>query len=162
MAEIIGQPLPGRTSGLQAFVTRVSAASRLPAHLRLRDVNRNAPWRIESPSAIVRETSMKLQLVATLLALIAASHAAAQPAQPASGPSEARRQAAAERWKQMTPEEQDAAKAKAKARYNAMTPEQQAAMRERMAERHPQAAQRMQARQGSGTPVAPPASAPAK
>lgn len=105
---------------------------------------------------------MKLQLVAALLALTTGTLVAAQPAVPASGPSDARRHAAAERWKQMTPEEQAAAKAKAKARYDAMTPEQQAAMRERMAERHPQAAQRMQTRQGPAAPVAPPASAPAK
>lgn len=105
---------------------------------------------------------MKLQLVAAVLGLTAGTLAAAQPALPASGPSDARRHAAAEKWKQMTPEEQDAAKAKAKARYDAMTPEQKAAMRERMAERHPQAAQRMQARQGSPAPVAPPASASAK
>ncbi len=71
---------------------------------------------------------------------------------------DAQKQAAAEKWKQMTPEEQAAAKAKAranyesktpeeqaairaraKANYQAKTPEEQAAARKRFAENHPQA-----------------------
>lgn len=103
---------------------------------------------------------MKMQLAVALLALVTGPLAAAPAATPASGPSDARREAAVERWKQMTPEERAAAKAKAKARYDAMTPEQQAAVRQHMAEKHPQAAQRLQARQNA--PVASPASAPTK
>lgn len=105
---------------------------------------------------------MKLQLLAAVLALSAGSLATAQTSVPASGPSDGRRQAAMEHWKQMTPEEQAAAKARAKAKWDAMTPEQQAAARQHFAEKHPQAAQHVQARHAASAPVAPTASAPAK
>jgi Protein of unknown function (DUF3106) len=108
---------------------------------------------------------MKKQFAVALLVLVTGPLAAAPAATPASGPSDSRRQAAAERWRQMTPEEQAAAKARARARYDAMTPEQKAAMRERMAERHPQAARRMSSPPGASAPtapVAPQASAPTR
>lgn len=90
-----------------------------------------------------------------IAALVAVSFAPAAFAQA----TEAQKQAAAEKWKQMTPEEQAAAKAKAKANWESKTPEEQAAAKKRFAEKHPQAAKRMEAKH-SGAGAA--ASAPAK
>jgi Protein of unknown function (DUF3106) len=73
---------------------------------------------------------------------------------------DAQKQAAAEKWKQMTPEEQAAAKSKAKSKWESMTPEEQAAAKKRYAEKHPQAAKRMEAKASAPAPA--PASAPAK
>lgn len=72
--------------------------------------------------------------------------------------SDAQKQAAAEKWKQMTPEEQAAAKAKAKSKWDSMTPEEQAAAKKRYAEKHPKAAER-QAKQAAAAPAPAPASA---
>ena len=64
--------------------------------------------------------SLGAGLVAALVAAFATTSVFAQA-------TDAQKQAAAEKWKQMTPEEQAAAKAKAKAKWDAMTPEEQAA-----------------------------------
>jgi hypothetical protein len=102
---------------------------------------------------------MKLQVAATLFVLACGPLAAA----PASAPTDARREAARERWNQMTPDEQAAAKAKAKAKWESMTPEEQAAAKKKFAEKHPQAARRMDAKASAPTPApTTPASAPTK
>ncbi|MBP6775829.1 MAG: DUF3106 domain-containing protein [Piscinibacter sp.] len=104
---------------------------------------------------------MKLHLAATLLVLACGPLAAA----PASAPTDAQREAVRERWKQMTPEEQAAAKAKAKAKWDSMTPEEQAAAKKRFAEKHPRAGERGQSRHAPAAAASgpqPPASAPAK
>lgn len=102
---------------------------------------------------------MRLQVAATLLALACGPLAAV----PASAPTDAKREAARERWNQMTPEEQAAAKAKARSKWESMTPEEQAAAKKRFAEKHPQAARRMEGKTSAPPPApATPASAPAK
>lgn len=106
---------------------------------------------------------MKLHPLVAAVAMAAGSLAAAQPTTPASGPTEARRQAAVEKWKEMTPEQKAEAKAKAKAKWDSMTPEQQAVAKQHFAEKHPQAAKRMEANHAAAAPAAPPAaSAPTK
>lgn len=66
---------------------------------------------------------------------------------------EAQKQAAAEKWKQMTPEEQAAAKAKAKTKWDAMSPEEQEAAKKKFADKHPQAAKRAEAKQAASAPT---------
>jgi hypothetical protein len=78
-------------------------------------------------------------LVAAVVGVLASTSTFAQA-------TDAQKQAAAEKWKQMTPEEQAAAKAKAKAKWDSMTPEEQAAAKQHFAEKHPQAAKRMEAK----------------
>ena len=99
--------------------------------------------------------SLGAGLVAALVAAFATTSVFAQA-------TDAQKQAAAEKWKQMTPEEQAAAKAKAKAKWDAMTPEEQAAAKKQYAEKHPRAAKRMEAKQAASAAAPVAASAPAK
>lgn len=79
-----------------------------------------------------------------LLALLAAVAGTTLPLLPAHAATDAQREAAREKWQSMTPEEQAAAKEKMKQKWQSMTPEQQEAAKKRFAERHPDAAKRLQ------------------
>ena len=83
--------------------------------------------------------------MATGLVAVAPAHATEM--------TDAQKQAATEKWQNMTPDERAAAKAKAKARYDAMTPEQQAAAKKKFAENHPEAAAKMAAKQAASAPT---------
>ena len=69
------------------------------------------------------------------------------------------REAMREKIKNMTPEQKAAAKEKLRAKWEAMTPEEQAAAKKRFAEKHPDAARRIQDK-GTAAAAAP-ATAPA-
>ena len=86
-------------------------------------------------------------LAAALVAVLASTAVLAQA-------TDAQKQAAVEKWKQMTPEEQAAAKAKAKAKWDAMTPEEQAAAKQKFAQKHPEAAKRWEAKHAATAPAA--------
>lgn len=94
-------------------------------------------------------------LIVALVAALASTTVLAQA-------TDAQKQAASEKWKQMTPEEQAAAKAKAKAKWDAKTPEEQAAAKQKFAQKHPERAKRMEARHAASAPAATPTPAPAK
>lgn len=95
--------------------------------------------------------SLAAGLVAAIVAAVATTSVFAQA-------TDAQKQAA-EKWKQMTPEEQAAAKAKAKTKWDSMTPEQQAAAKQQFAEKHPHAAKRMESKHAASAPAAVPAPA---
>jgi hypothetical protein len=87
-----------------------------------------------------------------LAAIVAVGFAAIAPVHAAT---DAQKDAAVQKWQSMTPEEQAAAKAKAKAKYDSMTPEEQAAAKKKFAERHPQAAQKLEAKRAAASASAP-------
>lgn len=90
-----------------------------------------------------------------LVAAVAAVAIGWVAATPVLAATDAQKQAAIDKWQNMTPEQKEAAKAKMQSKYNAMTPEQQ----QKFAEKHPQAAARLQAKSGAPAPAVAPAPA---